>query len=321
LSGDPIYLEHENPLENIASRIKAFYNAGYDYTVINSSMLNDLTLWFPTAEQDAKKTISLNEGIVITDKKSFDVYKWPRVDTNAYSLFKDVGDILPQGMKLIATGPGGVLENTIRLVGYENLCFMTLEDVSLAEKVFENVGSRLLTHFKICLEYDSVGAIISNDDWGFNTQTMLSPEMLRKYVFPWHKEIVAAAHKAGKPVILHSCGNLDAVMDDIIYDMKFDGKHSYEDGICPVEQAYEKWHDKIAIMGGIDVHFMCTASPDEIFTRSQKMIERSAGRGGFALGTGNSVPEYIPQENYLAMISAAVGKVEFPEPEKVFEYS
>jgi uroporphyrinogen decarboxylase len=36
------------------------------------------------------------------------------------------------------------------------------------------------------------------------------------------------------------------------------------------------------------------------------MLEISANRGGYGLGTGNSVPEYVPQENYFAMISAAI---------------
>jgi uroporphyrinogen decarboxylase len=34
------------------------------------------------------------------------------------------------------------------------------------------------------------------------------------------------------------------------------------------------------------------------------MIERTAARGGYALGTGNSIPDYVPIENYLAMIRA-----------------
>jgi uroporphyrinogen decarboxylase len=38
------------------------------------------------------------------------------------------------------------------------------------------------------------------------------------------------------------------------------------------------------------------------------MLERASGRGGYGLGTGNSVPEYIPREAYFAMISAATGK-------------
>ena len=28
-------------------------------------------------------------------------------------------------------------------------------------------------------------------------------------------------------------------------------------------------------------------------------------KGGYALGSGNSIPYYVPQENYLAMIAAA----------------
>ena len=36
------------------------------------------------------------------------------------------------------------------------------------------------------------------------------------------------------------------------------------------------------------------------------MLDRSARAGGYALGTGNSVPEYVPDANYFAMISAAI---------------
>jgi len=95
-------------------------------------------------------------------------------------------------------------------------------------------------------------------------------------------------------------------MDDIINDMEFDGKYSYEDIIQPVEEAYEEYGQRIAILGGIDVDFVCRHSPEEVFNRSKKMLERAESKGSFALGTGNSVPEYVPDENYFAMIQAAI---------------
>jgi uroporphyrinogen decarboxylase len=131
---------------------------------------------------------------------------------------------------------------------------------------------------------------------------MLSPADMRRYIFPWHKRIVEAIHAAGKPAILHSCGNLEEVMDDVIDDMAYDAKHSYEDAICPVEQAYEIWGRRIAVLGGIDVDFVCRSTPQQIRKRCMAMLDRAAGRGGYALGTGNSVPEYVPAENYLAII-------------------
>ena len=39
------------------------------------------------------------------------------------------------------------------------------------------------------------------------------------------------------------------------------------------------------------------------------MLERSSSRGGYALGTGNSIPAYVPDDNYFAMTSAATGYV------------
>ena len=135
---------------------------------------------------------------------------------------------------------------------------------------------------------------------------MLSPEDLRRYVFPWHTRIVSAIHDAGRPAILHSCGNPVEIMDDVIDVMKFDGRHSYEDTIQPVEEAYEQYGHRIATLGGIDVDFVIRSDPDDVYRRSREMLERAADRGGYALGTGNSVPEYVPPEHYAAMVWAAV---------------
>lgn len=275
----------------------AYQRAGYDYFTIHGSDFH-----FPKNNQHVESTISLNEGFVITDYESFEKYEWPEPEDFDYSILIALGKELPEGMKMIAYGPSGILENTIALVGYDNLCYMLFEEPELAESIFKNIGERLIKYYRICMEFDGVGAIIANDDWGFNTQTMISPSHLRKYVFPYYKKIIEIAHQKGLPVILHSCGNLKEVMDDIIYDMKFDAKHSYEDKIMPVEQAYDTYFPKISILGGIDVDFVCRSSKEEITKRCINMIEKTLDKGGYALGTGNSVPYYVPVENYFAMI-------------------
>ncbi|MCK4402091.1 uroporphyrinogen-III decarboxylase-like protein, partial [bacterium] len=203
-------------------------------------------------------------------------------------------------------GPCGVLENVMQLVGYETICYIIADDPKLAEDIFEAVGSRLVRYYELSAIYNTVGVLMSNDDWGFKTQTMLSPDDMRKFVFPWHKQIVSVAHANGKPVILHSCGCLTSVMDDVIDDMGYDGKHSYEDTIQTVESAYDQYHDRIAILGGIDLDFLCRSTPEKIYMRSKKLFERAESHGAYALGTGNSVPEYVPDRNYFAMIQAAL---------------
>lgn len=293
----------KDKLESMRIMMFAFANAGYDYATVRTGDFNAIS--FPAGEQDHEKSISLNEGVVISDRDSFEKYPWPDPEKGDFEFLDDIKPEIPDGLKLVACGPGGVLENVIRLAGYDNLCFMSIDDEGLTKDLFDAVGSRLVKYYEICAAYDSVGALISNDDWGFKTQPMLSPEAFRKYIIPWHKKIAEAGHKHGKPVILHSCGNLETLMDDIIDDIKYDGKHSYEDNICPVEDAYEKWGSRIAIMGGIDLDFICRNPKEAVYERSKKMLERSASRGSYALGSGNSIPEYVPKENYYAMISAA----------------
>ncbi|HEY3415888.1 MAG TPA: uroporphyrinogen decarboxylase family protein [Armatimonadota bacterium] len=287
-------------LGDYRQRIMAYQAAGYDFAVVGGSSFG-----FPAGEARHDKSRSMNEGNVISDRESFAAYAWQDPEAHDYGRLRDIAPYLPEGMKLIVCCPGGVLENVMSLVGYERICYMIIDEPDFAREIFDAVGSRLLRYFELSVQYETVGAIISNDDWGFNSQTMLPPELMREYVFPWHKRIVAAAHAVGKPAILHSCGNLELVMEDIIEDMRFDGKHSYEDKICPVEEAYDRWGSRLAILGGLDLDFVCRSTPAEVHTRARAMLDRSALKGSYGLGTGNSVPEYVPTENYFAMITAA----------------
>jgi len=277
--------------------IYAHKNAGYDYVTTHASDFG-----FPAGEQAHISTKSLNEGYVINDWESYEKYKWLAPSEFSTKQLEACAADLPEGMKYVVFGPNGVLENVIVLTGYDNLCGMIYDEPELAQQIFDDVGSRLVEYYELIADYDSVCALISNDDWGFKTQTMLSPAQMRQYVFPWHKKIVEVGHKANKPVFLHSCGMLEEVMEDIITDMNYDAKHSFEDVIMPIEEAYEKYKGRIALLGGMDVDFVCTATTEEIAARAHAMLERAQTDGGYALGTGNSVPYYVPVEKYLAMI-------------------
>jgi uroporphyrinogen decarboxylase len=280
--------------------IQAFRRAGYDYAPCGVPGFG-----FAVGQAPQLATRSLNDGAVIVDRAGFEAYPWPDPEAADCGILDRLAEHLPAAMKLVVPGPYGVLENAIRLVGYDALCYLLMDDEALAGEVFAAVGSRLVRYYERCMAHEAVGALISNDDWGFRSQTLLSVAQMRRHVFPWHRRIVATAHAVGKPAILHSCGCLEAVMADIVDDMRFDAKHSFEDAIEPIESAYERWHGRIALLGGIDLDFICRSRPEQVHGRARRMLERAAGWGAYALGTGNSVPEYVPDDRYLALIRAA----------------
>ena len=81
-----------------------------------------------------------------------------------------------------------------------------------------------------------------------------------------------------------------------------EAKHSFEDVILPVEEAKRRWGDRIAILGGVDVDLMTRGTPDQVRTRTREVLTACMPGGGYALGSGNSVANYVSVENYLALL-------------------
>jgi len=290
--------ENTTEIERFIHLTKAFAAAGYDYIVYTPE-----SIAFKHASRSMEKTVSLNEGAEIFDWESFGKFPWPDSGTADYSILKEAELILIEKMKILLRPPGGILRNTILFFGYDNLCYLIYDDPKLVKAVCDAIGERLLEYYRLCISYNSVGAMFYNDDWGFNSGPFFSPDFFKEYIFPWVRKLTGLVHKNGKPAILHSCGNVGTLMDSIIDDLKFDAKHSFEDKIMPIEDIYKIYGDRIAILGGIDVDFLSRASKEDIYERSKKILE--LGKTNYALGTGNSVPDFVPMENYLAMISAA----------------
>ena len=278
---------------------KAFRNAGYDYVTLSCPWV------FPGSQPQAQlASRSLNHEAVISDRASLDRYPWPDFAAMDYGYVGKLAAELPEGMGIVMASSDGVLETATSLLGYDNLCLMLYDDEELVKDIFERIGRAILSFYRKALTLPGVRAILCNDDWGFHSQTLIAPDDLRKYVFPWYKECCRLAHARGKYAILHSCGEHRKILDDII-SMGFDARHSYEDKILPVEEAYKAYAGRIAVLGGIDVDFLCRKRPEEIRARAMDLLQMT-GSVGYALGSGNSIPDYVPDEKYLAMTGAAL---------------
>jgi uroporphyrinogen decarboxylase len=295
-----------DPVEALKWQIRFHYEHGYDYCLARYAF------GFPGLQTLlADDTASLSRGQrgwqdehhgPIETWEDFERYQWPDPAAIDYWQFEQIGALLPDGMRCTSMTPGGVLENLIMLMGLENLCIACAEDRELVKAVVDRVGAALVAIYESLVDFEWLGAMWLNDDLGFKTQTMISPKDLREFIFPWHKACVDVAHAHGKPVMLHACGNLFEVMDDIIDTCGFDARHSFEDVITPVAQFKRQWGDRIALLGGIDVDVLTRASEEECRQYVRRVIAETAPGGGWGLGSGNSVANYVNPENFLAML-------------------
>jgi uroporphyrinogen decarboxylase len=238
---------------------------------------------------------------LITSWEDFEKYPWPTNEPESYWMIEYLTNHMPEGMKLMPHG-GTILEPVTWLMGYETLALALYDQPDLLETMFDRIGQLALENCETLCQFDGVGAVWISDDIGHRSGPMIAPEHLRHYVFPWWKRLAKCIHSHGLPVPLHSCGDLTVVMDDIIDDVGIDAKHSYEDTFLPVGEAKRRYGDRIALLGGIDMDFLCRASEEQVREYVRRVIDVCGPGGGYALGTGNTVANYVPVRNYLAML-------------------
>lgn len=236
----------------------------------------------------------------VTTWEEFESYPWPQPGRFDHSSLEWLEAHLPDDMCMTSRAHS-IFEELSWAFGLETLAYALYDDPGLVRAVVDRVGEVHVAAAKVHVQYGKMRFLFGGDDMGYKTGTLVSPDALREYVLPWHKKIAAVAHEAGRPYVLHSCGNLTEIMGDLVEDVGIDGRHSFEDAIEPVEEFFGRWGDKVAVLGGVDMDFLCRSDEGAVRARVRKILDVCQG-GRYCLGTGNSVANYVPVENYLAML-------------------
>jgi uroporphyrinogen decarboxylase len=288
----------------IRQAIGLWHRLGYDAFRLRAGMP------FARTQVEASDTAELSRGQrqwqdehrgPIRTLDDIDEYAWPTLATVDFGPAEEIAAELPEGMGCIGFA-SGVFEWSSWLMGLESFSLALYDDPALVREVTDRVGRIVYEVLHAFCDLDHVVALWVGDDLGFKTGTMVSREHLREYILPWNRRFVELAHAHGRPFILHCCGNLKQVMPDLADSVGIDAKHSFEDVIEPVEEFHRQWASKVAAVGGVDVDVLARGSEQDVVRRTRQILDACAPGGAYACGSGNSVANYVPVDNYLAMV-------------------
>lgn len=241
----------------------------------------------------------------VATREEFDKYPWPstsKFETGSLEWFEKN---TPDDMCVTVGNSAHIMEDVTFLMGYETMCEALYEDIALVRDITKKVSDYYIEMSKVAVQFKRVRFVFASDDMGFRTGPLVGPDTLAELFLPAHKRIAEITHAAGKNYLLHSCGKLDTIMERLISDVRIDAKHSFEDNIEDICDAKRKYGNRIAFLGGVDVDLLCRAPETVIRERVRTILKNCLSGGGFALGTGNTVANYIPVDNYLAMVDEA----------------
>jgi uroporphyrinogen decarboxylase len=301
-------------IQSAADVAEFWISAGYDHIPVSAGMIAVGGVGSGDATQIAQHTYSVysdeaqdmkwaaeHEG-VITSHEELDAYAWPSVDDLDLSHLEEIGQCLPDHMKIICV-TGKIYTSVWMLMGYETMVFALREQPDLVARMFEKVGPLQIEISKRAAQLDCVGAVWMSDDIAYTESLLVRPEVLREHLFPWYRELGSFMAELGKPYIYHSDGRLWEVLPDIL-DCGFNALHPIEPKAMDSRELKKAIGDRLCLLGNIELDTLSRGTPEQVRELVRRNIEDLASDGGYCPGSSNSVTNYVPLENYKAMIEA-----------------
>jgi uroporphyrinogen decarboxylase len=147
--------------------------------------------------------------------------------------------------------------------------------------------------------------IILEGDLAHKTSTLMSPGQYRRFLKPFHREIVEAAHKGGVSIIKHTDGNIWPILDDLL-EVGFDGIHPIQPQCMDIAEVKKHVKGKACVLGNIDCTYALPfGTKEEVVEIVKETIRKAAPGGGYILSSSNSVHPGCKGENVVAMFEAA----------------
>ncbi|MFX0042460.1 MAG: uroporphyrinogen decarboxylase family protein [Candidatus Hodarchaeota archaeon] len=244
--------------------------------------------------------------------KNFEEFEsFPALEVNTTrrdKYFKEMKRVEKESQGKICMIPAiwGIFEPTWQIFGFSQFSKLLTEQKTI-KKVFNTYGKFVVDLIKVFIDWGEDSAILIMDDYGYKTGQLMSPKNYRKYVFPWLKEACKDAHKRGVKIILHSCGDLYPIFEDLV--------NAGVDAIHPIEpttannkynifELYEKYKNRIAFIGNVSPQDLADKEPEFIEDYTKSLIKKLAPEGGFILSSGHSINPSVKLENFLAMHTA-----------------
>lgn len=297
------------PIRTLADEVEFWHRAGYDYIKLQpGANFNPAGVGLEgrvrTSEAGSVERTWAAEGQgVITSFEEFEKYQFPQKSDFDFAKFEKVKPLLPEGMGVIGQY-GDIFTMTWDLMGLEAFSMALYSEPELVRCLSETIGELVYSMFEYFAQSDVVNILWYSDDIAYAEGLMVSPKVLRQYFFPWLKKIGALAEEYNKPLIYHSDGVLFDLFDDIIA-CGVDALHPIEPKAMDIAEVKARVGDRLALIGNVDVDLLARGTPDQVRQVVIKNIETIGQNGGYCVGSGNSVPEYVKLENYVAMIETA----------------
>jgi uroporphyrinogen decarboxylase len=201
-------------------------------------------------------------------------------------------------------------ERAWTLRGMESLMMDFHDHPQFVHELLGRIADYNIAQAREAMKYD-IDAVYFGDDWGQQHGLQMGPRRWREFIYPALRRMYGAVREAGKFVMIHSCGDVDELFDDLIA-AGVNCFNPFQPEVMDVYELLPRYRGRLAFHGGLSTQrTLPFGSAEAVRAESRRLLE--LGRdGGYIFAPAHDVEGDVPLENMLAAIETVQQQPRYP---------
>ena len=232
-------------------------------------------------------------------------YRWPAIDEiwDEAAVKAQVERGRELGQFVVGSTGMGLFERSWTFRGFENAMTDMLLNPGFYNALLDGI---LAIHLRVVERLAALGVdgILLSDDWGDQRGVIMGPRLWRKFIQPRAAAYFAAVHAAGKWTFQHCCGNVTAIIPEMIAS-GLDVLESLQPEAMDVYAIKRRFGRELRLWGGLGTQQMIPfGTPQAIRAEVQRLRDELGAGGGYILAPAKPLLPEVPTENAAAVVEA-----------------
>ena len=253
-------------------------------------------------DRSVDKDIGIVEGCVLPEP-TLDGYDFP--DPRDARFFADIPErisLFGDRFRVYQIG-FSLYERAWTLRGMTNLMMDFHDHPEFVRRLFDTIADYNIAQFRETEEYD-IDAVYFGDDWGQQHGLQMGPGLWREFIRPVLRRMYTAVHEMGRTVMIHSCGKVDELFDDLI-DVGLDCFNPFQPEVMDVAGLLARYRGRLAFHGGLSTQRVLPyGTVADVRAQTRRLLGLGSD-GGYILAPAHDVEGDVPLANMLAFIEEA----------------